>query len=270
MALSGSPLLAGYVNYATSATFTVGSGETADSSFPISNLAQWSLRKPAKITAASSPLTVTVDLGAVKTDIGIVFIYVKGQPSNLAWTILVDDDSGFGSPSYDSSANPQLSTGFNVSHGLLTSYEPWRGRPCVALPDSPVSGRYARWSFTGYALPMELRAAIVGPRYQVAAGIRAGWTSRDRFIGEPGLQNALKDYDLDFHSVTNAEESNLFEIERYSVQSRRVLLIPQPTAQETWLREIALCRFSGAASKTRQNTETYTSSVTFPLEEVEE
>lgn len=270
MSLSGSPLLAGYVNYATGATFAVGSGETADSSYPISNLAQWSLRKPSKITAASTPLTVTVDLGATKTDVGIIFIYVKGQPTTLAWTTLLDDDVAFGSPSYDSSSVAQVSTGFNTSHGLLTSYEPWRGRPCVCLPDTPAAGRYVRWAFTGYALPMELRAAVVGPRYQVAAGIRAGWTGRDRFIGEPGLQNALKDYDLDFHSVTNTEESNLFEIERYIVQSRRVLLIPQPTEPSTWFREIALCRMSGAASKTRQNTQDYTSSVTFPLEEVEE
>lgn len=271
MPVNGSPLLAGYTNYCTGATFSVGTGETVDAAFPISNLAQWSLRKPAKVTAASTPLDITVDLGSTKSDISIIFLMVKGQLSTLAWTIKVDDDSAFGSPSYDSASDSVISTGWNTSHGLLTTYVPWWGWPVIALPNTPVAGRYVRWSFTGYTLPMEVRAAVVGPRLQPAIGLPPGWSSSDRYVGEPGRQLPLRSYDVEFHCVTSTEESNLLELARYIQQSRRLVYIPQPLLPETYIREAILATMSDAASKVRNpSSPLYTSTITFPVEEVSE
>lgn len=267
MALSDGPALFGYANHATGRTFTV--NNAAASGYSQNNLGTWALFNRYKTSGATSPLRIDVDLGATKTDIEAIGMLVWGQALGLAWTVKVDDDVAFGSPSYSSASDAVVSAGWDTTLATAITREPPWGRPVIVFPSSAVSGRYVRWEFTGHSLPFYAAAAAVGPRVQWPLHGRE-WQKEPRFEGEPGIQVPLRGGQVRFQATSASIESVMQSVFFSLLGAGRFYFTPRATHPEEFLRDAIVGTLDGEPSVSSLQTLPYRSVVSVGIREARE
>ena len=235
MPISPYPMIGGFTNYALTSTITVSNAATAG--YPASNLNNSSIRLRYRTSAAGSPLRVDLDLGAVKSDIGIFWLLVTGQPTNLAFVVKADDNSStFASPTYDSSTASPAYTAWDLSFDVPD--EPDWGRPVIAIPASPVSARYVRFEFTGFSLPFGAVVAVVGPVLQIPRHGPA-YTKGSVAAGILGAEQVYRERSVTFQCTRSAEAQLVRGLRRVG-KIGRLVYIPRPHRPSEFLHEAIL------------------------------
>ena len=264
MATTTSKFLLGlHEGYGSAATFT-GSAQTG---FPASNLADWSIfnkrwRGP---TGSLSALDVDMDLGA-NVEANVIILAAVNLTLAATYRLRAGTVSGFGSGVViDTTATPIAC--FNASLGPLVEVPRPHGRHVIYVAASSVTFRYVRWTLTDAANPDNYLSAAFGRvtlGFQPGLNMHEGWERSAKVIGAPGAQKMLRGHRTRLHRVTRAEAAKFESIAETATETRRLLVLPEPLAPETHLDDAIVATCEG--SLRRQKVPRTTSPVRYEIE----
>jgi hypothetical protein len=256
----------GYVNLADSRTITVSSAATGYPGTRLSNPLLSESWRTAAGTLAS--VTVDVDLGAAQ-DIDVAALVGVNLDDDATRRLQLDSESTFGAPNTHDSGTGDA---FDVStYPSLLDDSPAHGRNLIYFPGSTQSARYARFTLSDSGnADNYLKASVlwVGPVWQDVTGMQYGWSLVDELVGKPGLEQSRRVWKLAYEYVTWAEARALRSILRNILRHKRVLVVPHPTQEETFVDEAVYATVRGEAAVRPQPTRPVSFSVEVEFVEV--
>lgn len=234
------PAIFGLTNYVKTATITA-SEEAA--SHDADELKTASYSGTYRSTGVTADRNLDFDLGAVKSDIGVIALFGVNFTDDAEWQIFVDNNAGFPSPEHDSL---QVDV-FDVSRAPYIDDTPARGRPAIYLPSTDWTGRYVRAQLTDTANPdgfLEAAYAVIGPLEQPEIFTRGDWTPGEEWVGPPGRTVSVTTHRMTIRNCDEGVRREVLSIARALQGTGRFGFIPRPGDTSLWLHEAILCRLS--------------------------
>lgn len=223
---------------------------TPQSGYPLANLRTPVLSERTRTPDLTADRQLTWDWGSsVEHNV----FMLAGSNATLATTRRVRDadDSGFTSGVVQSGAG--LDAAFDTSLQSSTNpvSPPW-GKTLLYVYGTSVSKRYTRWHQTDSANAdghMSWGIARIGLGLQFE--FDSNTTDDSLIVGSPGAEKRLRVKEVNFHALTREQATMLEDIAANRLSTGRMLLIPEPLAPETWIRDVIWCRHEGTVRKVR-------------------
>lgn len=210
---------------------------TPPTGFPLSSLADTQLFSRTRTPDLTANRQLTWDLGAA-TPFNVAMIAGTNATADTEYQLEAADDAGFttGLVQSDPSGGPAFDT--TLGHTIAVYVPPW-GRTLIHVHATTLTKRYVRWRQWDPGNPegyMEWGIARFGQGWQPADGFEAdSHRVAPKYVGPKGAQRVLRGHELVVHMLTRAEAYDLEALCLTTLESRRVLMIPEPLHPETWL-----------------------------------
>lgn len=185
-----------------------------------------------------SDVQLTWDLGAA---VEFNVFALMGANATLAATrrFRAASDSGFTTDVVQSGTT--LEDAFDTSLGSIAVPTPPWGRNLIYVHPSTVSRRYIRWHQSDGAHPdsyQEWAIARIGTAVQLDFH---SWVSSPLVTGQKGTQIVQRRHEMALENLTKEEAYDLQSLAIHTLGLRRLLVIPEPLAPETWLADAIWC-----------------------------
>lgn len=202
--------------------------------FGLANLRDSRLFHRTRTPDLTADRQLTWDLGAA---VEFNVFMLAGANATLAATrrFRSASDSGFTADVVQSGGT--LEAAFDQSLGTVVApAKPW-GRLLIYVHSETVSRRYLRWHQSDATNPdgfQEWGVARVGKAVQFEFN---SWLSQPEPRGERGSQVVAGVHELTLHNLSKQQAYDMQSLALTLKSSRRVLVIPEPRAPGTWLRD---------------------------------
>lgn len=221
-------------------------GPTAVSRFPISNLGNSQLFSRGR-TAALTEQTLTWDMGTAR-EMNVFMLAGTNATLDVQRRFRAADNSGFTTNVVQSGV--ALADGVDTSLGqsYATHVAPW-GRTLVYVLSESITKRYYRWHQSDITNPdgyQEWAIARLGLGIQLPVET---WRSQPKVSGVIGSQKLQRGHELTFNLLTRDQAYSLESIANTAVESRRMLVIPEPLRPETFINDALWCTLDGMHSR---------------------
>lgn len=224
---------------------------TPATGYPLVNLRSPVLSERTRTPDLTADRQLTWDWGS-SVEHNVFMLTASNATLSVAYRRRDADDSGFTSGVVES-GGAILQTLFDTSLQSSTAIisPPW-GKTLLSVYPVSVSKRYTRWHQSDTTNPdgyMSWGIARIGLGLQFE--FDSSTTDDSVIVGTPGAERILRVKEVNFHSLTRAQASMLEDIARSRLSTGRMLLIPEPLAPETWIRDVIWCRLEGTVRKER-------------------
>lgn len=228
--LTSAPAI-GYVNRASGKTITATSAATGYVASNLSNARMGSSWRSTALTAQDliADLTTAQDL-----DVLALLGFNGEDDAQARWR--TSEASNLSSPEHDSGTI----SAFDTTYTAKLDDSPVYGRHAVHFPGTTKNSRYAGITVTDAGHPAGYQKGSVfwaGPIWQPPEGLDYESELADVFVGEPGVERYLREWSLQFKTLSEAEARELRSILRNKLRSSRYLIVPRPTLTPTFINE---------------------------------
>lgn len=236
-------------NITPTANFAPMSGD-----FSLSNLGNSQLHSVTRTSDLTADRQITLDLGS-PVEFNVFMIAGANASLDATGRFRVADDDAFSSGVVESGSilSPIFDTSL-VSIANMPAYVPPWGRNIIYIHPTSITKRYIRWhqsdpsNSDGF---MQWAILRVGLALQFETGF-GQWKAIPKPEGPIGSQRILRGHELTLHSLTKGEAYTLQDLYMTSLATRRMLVIPEPLAPNTWLRDAIWCVLSPEDSYIRE------------------
>lgn len=218
---------------------------------------------------AVSAVDVVWDLGVARSVQALVIVGANLTDAAQRATWLGNDPAFV--TNLDTSA---MAAAFDTSiPPLVDDTQPW-GRLLIYLAAAPVTARYGRMRLWDAANPDGYLRGAIGIMEDLWQPIRNnmgfGWGRPDVVLGQDGAQLTIRQLNIPFPALTPAEERQVRSLGRALKKQGRLLVIPSPLSQATWLAEAIWCRFDDLGEATAVDKRGKFRQLTLKFQEVSE
>lgn len=231
------------------ANFTPPAGD-----FALSNLQNSQLFSRTRTPDLTADRQITLDLGSAQ-EFNVLMLTGTNATADALGRFRAADDSGFTTNVVQSGSSLVPIFDLSLSHmPNIPRYVPPWGRTIIYLHPTSITKRYVRWHQSDTTNPdgfQEWAILRVGLALQFEGGFQ-NWRAIPRAIGPAGAQSNVRGHELTLHSLTKGEAYSLQDLVLTSLSTRRMLVIPEPLAPNTWLRDAIWCVLSPEESYVRE------------------
>lgn len=222
---------------------------TPQSGYPAANAGGSELFKRVRSPAADLSVVATWDLSSAR-NINVMAVMGTNLTSAATRRAQLATNLAISTGVVESGAS--LTAAFDTSLGstYMVYAPPW-GRSLIYVFDTIYSKRYARWSIADAANPdnyIEFGPARFGTGMQLSFH---SWRKAPQWVGPTGSQKVVRGHEFTFANLTRDEAYNLESIANTILGTRRVLIVPEPLADETWNQDALWCVVTGVFTTER-------------------
>lgn len=216
---------------------------TPPSGYPLVNVTNSQLFSRTRTPDLTADRQLTWDLGA-PTHANVFGLFGTNASLNTTKRFRSASNAGFTTNVVESGS--ALTAAFDSSLGFsIATYVPPWGRSLIYIHPTDFTNRYVRWHQTdssntdGY---QEWGIARLGLAWQPTIGFDSGSSRAEpKYVGPPGAQKILRGHQLTLHNLTKSEAYDLQSLFLSVLNSRRMLVIPEPLAVNTHLHDALWC-----------------------------
>lgn len=234
--------------------------------FSLSNLGNSQLGSRTRTPDLTTDRQISWDLGATPPEFNVVALMGGNPTINALRRVMFADNSGFAVNVVQSGGT--LTSAFDASLGHSRSiYTPPWGRPLIYIHPTSITKRYIRWHQSDISNPDGFQSWGI---FRVGLSLQypfETWKTQPRSVGMSGAEKVLRGHEFSLN-ITRPEAYDLESVMLNCGTTRRLLVIPEGTADETWPLDAIWCTFESmtgreAIAQTAYNRKRYRATITF-------
>lgn len=229
---------------------------TPVSGFPLANLRNSQLLSRTRTPDLTLDRQLTWDWG-VATEFNVFMLAGTNATPQALRRFRAADDSGFTTGVVESGATLAAATDLSLGQSRIIYTPPW-GRTLIYVLPSSVTKRYTRWHQSDALNPdnyQEWGIARIGLSLQFPF---MEWKSSTSIQGVPGSQKAQRTHEYSLERLTKDQAYTIENLVLQSLNTRRVLVIPEPLTPATYSDAI-WCTFEGSHTREPISRSAYSS-----------
>lgn len=242
-ALTKSLALRGFKRYVQAGVVTATSEQPA---YPASNLTGLDLwhRVWRSVQGVVSGVQLKLDLGAAYAIQGVDLGAVNFSDT-CERSIVFSNASDLSSPVY----TVARAAAFDLSLPTLAADVTRTGRHLTYLhAPGELTVRYVGitiWDTANVWGFLRAAFALAEPVFQPLRNMEKGWERASKLMGDPGVEQALRQVQIPLPSISQAEERKLLSLARAWKSTGRLMVSPQPLSPATWPQDQIWGTFGG-------------------------